>query len=388
MTSPWTAPGADPASGPERRPDTAPRAGAPDAPPRADGASLAERRELVSRAPLFPLRPLGLGEILGAATRIYRDRPRIVLTISAAVFAVAFVLTVIISGASFVPLAGSLEAAIETPDASVGVTGDVVSGLPTIFASLASGLLTMIAVQLVTVAVAPLALGQATERPLSDGEAWQAVRRRGGAAVLAGLLLSLAMMLALAVLGGLGALPLALTGEATWWTVVPLLLGILASAGLMLWLWARTALVTPAIAIEGLGPIAGLRRSFQLTAGQRLWRVLGISLLLALLASVVSQTISSVTGVVGMIAYVGILVGSQMSQLLLGMIVLLVITMLGAYVASLLAQPFLAAGATALYADQRMRHEAWDVELTRRAQQARADAAAREDGTGPDRHRG
>lgn len=385
MTSPWTAPGSDPTAGQEpRHADAASPGGAMGAPPRPDGPSLAERRELISRAPLFPLRPLGVGEILGAATRIYRDRPRIVLTVSAAIFAVAFVLTTIVSGASLVPLVGSLEAAMNAPDAPPGVTIGLDDGLAELAGAVATGLLTMVAVQLVTVPIAALAMGEATERPLSDGEVWQAVRRRGGAAVLAGLLLSLAVALSLAVVVGLGALPLALIGEATWWTVGPLLLALVAGAVLSLWLWARTALATPAIAIEGIGPIAGLRRSFRLTAGRRLWRVLGISLLLILLASLVTQVISAITSLVGMIAYTGILVASQMTQLMLGMAVLLVITMLGAYVASLIAQPFLAAGTTALYADQRIRHEAWDVELARRTRDARARTGD-EPGSGPDR---
>ncbi|MDO5662996.1 MAG: glycerophosphodiester phosphodiesterase, partial [Brachybacterium sp.] len=47
------------------------------------GRSAALQRELVRRQPLFPLRPMSVGELLSAATRIYSARPRLVLGLAA-----------------------------------------------------------------------------------------------------------------------------------------------------------------------------------------------------------------------------------------------------------------------------------------------------------------
>lgn len=378
MSSPWTAPGADPAA-PEPTAATEPAPGHEQrGTATVDGAALAERRELVARAPLFPLRPLGLGEILGAATRIYRDRPRIVLSVSAVVFAIVFVLVTVLSGVSMLPLLGSMQAALDAPDAQTApLSVDLTQSLATMAGSLVAGSLSTVAVQVVTVVIAAVTIGEATGRPLTDAEAWAALRRHGVPAMLAGLLTAALTLLAVVVPVVLGSLPLLLTGQSGPLTVIPFLLALGAGLLLALWLWARSCLLAPALAIEDLGPVAALRRSFALTRGRRLWRVLGISVLLSLLASMVAQVISGFTGVIGVVAYVGILLASQMSQLMLGVGVLLVITMLGAFLASMIAQPFLSSGVTALYADQRMRHEAWDVELARASRSARADALGR-----------
>ena len=107
-----------------------------------------------------------------------------------------------------------------------------------------------------------------------------------------------------------------------------------------------------------------------MTRGRRLWRVLGIGALLYLLYTFAVQVIAGVFSTIAMIAYFAILLASSFEAVVLGMIVLTVLMMVGSYVATFLLAPFLSAGFVALYADGRMRHEAWDVELTRRAREA------------------
>ena len=60
---------------------------------------------------------------------------------------------------------------------------------------------------------------------------------------------------------------------------------------------------------------------------------------------------------------------------MLAMGVMTVIMMLGTYIATFLLAPFLCAGYAAIYADNRMRHEAWDVELNRQARAGREPTA-------------
>src|SRR5699024_6595393 len=136
------------------------------------------------------------------------------------------------------------------------------------------------------------------------------------------------------------------------------------------WVWARTVLAIPALVLEDAGVLGALRRSLVLTRGRRLWRVLGTVVLLYLIYVVASQVIAGVFGTVGVIVYVVILFATSMEGLLLGMLVLTVISMAGSYAATFLLAPFLSAGLVAVYADSRMRHEAWDVELLGRAREA------------------
>lgn len=367
MTNPWTAPGA---SGDET-------GGAPDAVPpttSGPGAPGPLQRELVARAPLFPLRPLGVGEILGAATRIYRLRPRISLLVSAAVYALSFVLTTALSGASLLPLAGQVQASMDG-SASVSGPGDG-ELLGTLGASFASGLVSLVAAQLVTIALSALAIGEATGTPLADRAVWRTMRRHGASAILAGLIIAVATLMLWAVLVGLGLLPLLIADEARWWTITPLLLALLLAVGGSVVIWMRTALTAPALVVEELGALGAIRRSLALSRGRRRWRVLGVGALLVLLVYVLTQVLSSAFGIVAVVAYAALLLAGGPGLVVLAMGVLLVLTMLGAYVASVLSEPFRSAGMAALYADQRMRWESWDVELTRRSRDARDAAMA------------
>ena len=385
MTSPWTAPGSEGGRAEEAPPTIAPMspwadpvadsdsaAGAPAGPAASERA---QRRELVARAPLFPLRPLGLGEILGAATGLYRLRPRRILVVSAVVFAIATVIITLLSGISLVPMVGTLQATMDQASTSTGAEVDLgttpAEAIAVLAGTLATSLISVIAVQVVTAAMAPLALAEATGRPLSTSQMWASARRHGPRAALLGLIIALASMLLVGILIALGTLPLVLTGGENLWLLLPLGLAVLLSILGVLWLMARTTLATPALVLEDLGPVAALRRSFALTRGRRLWRVLGITLLLMLLASVAMQMVAGVVSMVATIVYIAILVATQFQQLMLAMGVMLVLSMLGSFIASTLVQPFVSAGTTVLYADERMRQEAWDVELNRASRERR-----------------
>ncbi|MGP9538997.1 glycerophosphoryl diester phosphodiesterase membrane domain-containing protein [Brachybacterium sp. AOP43-C2-M15] len=378
MSTQWTAPGAtggddasatpegDPAStgtGPVEPSGPAPRGG--------------PRRELVQSMPLFPLRPLGLGEILGAAVRIYRLRARSVLGVAAAVYGVAFVITTFATGASMVPIIGDMQAVMEDPQAEVAGLDSLADAAVLISSTALTLVVTLVAAALVTVALTRVALGEAVGRPVPTEEMWATMRRRGLPAVVVSLLIGLLGTVLFAVPFVLGMLPLVLLQEASVLTIVLLVLGLVVGVLAAIWLWARTVLAVPALVIEDTTVLGALRRSFGMTRGRRFWRVLGIALLVYVLYSVAMQVIAGVFGTLATILYLAILLASSFEAIVLGMAVLTILSMLGSYAASFLLAPFLSAGIVAVYADNRMRHEAWDVELTRRAREAWDEGVAR-----------
>ena len=369
MSTQWTAPGT---SGPgEPSPSPAP-GGGPFAAEPAGGAPAPQggpRRELVQSMPLFPLRPLGLGEILGAAVRIYRLRARSVLGIAAVVYGVAFVIMTFATGASMVPMFGDMQATLEDPDAVPTGMSTVSDIVLTVVSSLVSGIVSLVSTALVTVALTRVALGEAVGTHVPTSAMWATMRRKGLPAMGVSLLVALMSSVLFVVIFGLGMLPLILLGEATVVTVVVLVLGLIVGLLGVLWIFARTILAVPALVLEDIGVIAALRRSFAMTRGRRLWRVLGIALLVYVIYMFAAQLLVAMFVTVGTVIYVAILLVS-FEAMLLGMIVLTVFSMLGSYAATFLLAPFLSAGFVALYADNRMRHEAWDVELTRRARAA------------------
>lgn len=376
MSTPWTAPGATGHS--ESSPTTAsatgpsgegpsPHSFSPTGAPAPQGAP---QRELVQAMPLFPLRPLGLGEILGAAVRIYRLRAKSVLGVAAAVYGVAFVIMTFSTGASMVPLIGEMQSSLEDPTATATGMNTASDIVLTVLSYAVTFIVTILSSALVTVALTHIAMGEATGRPVSTAEMWATMRRRGLRAVGVSLIVGVLSLIIFLVISALGALPLIFLQEASALTIVPLVLGVLLAVLGMLWIWARTVLAIPALVIEETGVLGAISRSFSMTRGRRFWRVFGVSLLLYLLYSFAVQIIAGVFSTIATILYVVILLASSMEAIVLGIAVLTIIMMLGTYAASFLLAPFLSAGFVAIYADNRMRHEAWDVELTRQAREA------------------
>lgn len=356
----WAAPGSTGTGrGREDGPGAAPQPGMTDSVP----PPPAPRRELEVDAGLFPLRPLGLGELLGAAFRIYRARPRLVLGLSAIVMAIAFVGTTALTGASMMPM---LLQAVSLDDTStqtdlIGSVRDLVTAT---LSQLGAGLITLLASSAVTVAVTALTVTEAVRMPLSSAQVRTVLKRRLVPAVLVSLIVSVATLLIWVLAIGVSLLPLILLQDVHWWMLLPLLLCLLFAVLASLWLYGRTILAVPAVTIERIGPIAGLRRSFALTRGRRLWRPLGTALLLAVIAYFASQFLAGALSTVGFVAYFAILLATGGEALVLAASLLLISTMFAAFVASAVLAPFSSSGLAVLYTDARMRHEAWDLTLT------------------------
>lgn len=375
MSTGWTAPGSTEGS-PGQEPGSADPSGSPFSQP-AGGPPSGPRRELVQQVPLFPLRPLNVGEVLGAAVRIYRMRPKPVLGLSAAVYGVAFVLITLATGAGMIPFIGQMQATLEDPagdpfETSVG--GTAADLLATLGSTMVTMVISMVAASLVTVLLTRIAIGEATGHSIPDGRHWSPLRRLALPAIGVSLVVAFLGTVAFLIPLALGAVPLLVIQEASWLTIIALLLGLLVGVLAAVWVWARTALALPSLAIEETGVLGSLRRSFAMTAGRRLWRVLGLVLLVVVLWMIAQQVIAGVFGFVAGILYAVILLASMFEAIVLGVAILTVVAMIGSYIATFLLAPFLSAGYAAIYADNRMRHEAWDVELNRRSRAAQDPA--------------
>jgi hypothetical protein len=103
--------------------------------------------------------------------------------------------------------------------------------------------------------------------------------------------------------------------------------------------------VAPAIVVEELGPIRGMRRSFRLIK-RRYWGVLGIALLTALLSTVIGSALGFIPQTAAFI------VGLRWGWLLLAA---------GAIISGVLTTPFVAIVSTLVYFDGRIRWEGFDL---------------------------
>lgn len=129
-----------------------------------------------------------------------------------------------------------------------------------------------------------------TGDPVSGPQA----RREAAARFVPGLIAALIVLVAIAVLFGAGLtiwlIPFVVVGTPNAASVLVALVLLVAVAAPAIWLSVSFSMVTPAVAIEKRGPLASLRRSFQLVR-PRWWPTLGYLLLVGLLGSVAAQLI-------------------------------------------------------------------------------------------------
>jgi hypothetical protein len=107
---------------------------------------------------------------------------------------------------------------------------------------------------------------------------------------------------------------------------------------------------TPALIIEGLGPIRAMSRSVELVR-PRFWPVLGMAVVSGLMASVLASILSWPFTIV-----------AELIGLHWGFILVAV----GSILPALVASPFVSIVATLLYFDGRIRHEGFDLQMLAR----------------------
>ena len=301
----------------------------------------------------IPLRPLNLGDMYDAAFRIIRFNPKATVGSSVLVAAVSMALPVLLT--AILTLTVDL-----TSDGSGDLsTGEAIAIIGTTGSLLLGTLLQSIGLLLVTGMVAHVVAAAAVGRRLSLGEAWAATR--GSRWRLIGLTLLLGLMF-IGIVVAYAAVWLLLAVVAPSWVLV--LFGIVsvpAFLAFLVWWWVRVYyLPVPALMIERIGVTAAIGRAFRLTRKQ-FWRTLGIGILTAIIAAVAGSLLSMPFSLAAQFVPLA-MSGSQYVAL-----VTVVLTALATVVQTAFVTPFSAAVTSLQYLDQRMRKEAYDVELMARA---------------------
>lgn len=285
------------------------------------------------------LRPLGVGDIVDRVFGMYRQRPLMFIAIAA----IPYLLLVLLIGALTVTFAAGALAAL-APYLGGNIDPDRLD--PARLLPLLGPLVAFVAV--VAVAAVGVSLVQSAAliaamsarymgRETTIREALRAGLRRSAALLGMGLLALLAFVALWVVLVAV----MVMVRE--WWALVA---GVLAGAVATFYL-ANSWMVSPAVVtLEGAGPIQGLRRSWQLSQGNR-WRIFGLWLLLLVLQVVLSSLLSFVL--------LASLAADEVVRAILNQAVNLVATVAWA--------PAYWGTFAVLYYDLRVRREAFDLQL-------------------------
>lgn len=343
---PWAAPGSaspphDPWQTPGGVPPWQPQAIAPAAaPPLRPGA--------------IPLRPLGLGDIFDATFRILRRNGG--ATVGAAVLVAVASMVVPLVVAIAVTSSSNDLSFLDTSSNSSSFDTSNGSGLVAVFLSLGfSGLVQFVGLMFVSAMAVPVTLAAAAGRTMTMREAWRATRGRRWRVLGVVLLFTLAVTL----LVGVYVLPFVIIGLNGGDTVSFVVWGVVATPALvvaLVWAWVRLyVLQLPALIGERLGVFAAAGRAYALSRRQ-FWRIFGIALLTGIMVSIAAQVISFPIILVSQL--LPVMVGIRW----IGLSLVLGQTLRGVITAAF-TTPVISVVSALLYVDQRIRKEAFDVEL-------------------------
>lgn len=299
----------------------------------------------------MPLRPLTLGDMYDAAFRIIRFNPKATVGSAVLVAAVTMAIPIVVTAI----LTATVDVTIDqagTPDdeSLVGFAGS--------FGSLLLGIVLFSFGSLfVTGMVAHVVNAAAIGKRLTLGEAWAATR--GKRWRLVGLAVVLWVLSAAGVAAYVGAWVLVAVNGRTSVVVAWGLVTLPLFVGLMVWFWIRVYLLpVPVLMLEDVGVFGAIRRAYRLTARQ-FWRTFGIAVLTVIVVAIASNVLALPISLIGQ---VGLLVGGRYSLL-----VYVGCQALAQVVTAAFATPFTSGVTSLQYVDQRMRKEAYDVELMTRA---------------------
>jgi hypothetical protein len=343
---PGSEPGGPPPPGWAPQPAAAPPMWAPPPAPGMLGAA--------HKPGALPLRPLALGDIYDAAFKIIRFNPKATVGSAVLVAVVAMAIPIVVTAL----LTLLVDLSLDQSDGDLSTAQEL--GYAGSGASLLLGsLLQSIGLILVTGMIAHVGAAAAIGRRLSLGEAWAATR--GSRWRLVGLTLLLALMLMAIALVYVVAWVLVIALLPTWTIVVFGIVSVPAVLVFLVWFWIRVYyLPVPALMIERIGVTAAIGRGFRLTRKQ-FWRTFGIALLTFVVGAVAGGMLAAPFSIAAQV--VPLAIESSRYAILIGV----VLAAVGSVVQTAFVAPFTAAVTTLQYLDQRMRKEAYDVELMAQA---------------------
>jgi hypothetical protein len=336
MTDPqhWAPPGS---GTPEPVPASAPPEEAP-APARTESDELETE---------IPLRPLGVSEILDGAVTYIRRNPRATLGMSAILTTTVEVLLTL---AQYFVI-GSRARTEVTPRVLARSLGwaFIVSG--------AGLVLTALVILLLSGLLAPVMARTLLGRSTSYGRAWTIARpcfwRLLGAAGMIMLIVIVAVAVPFAPLVAAVA-----SGAPTGLQALGWIIGLPLAIVLMVSGYVWFALAAPILVMERRGVFASLRRSAEIVRG-RWWRTFGVLVLALLITTIAGSIVLPMPFTV----VERILLGIHPEPGGWTLIAVVAVGGVGQIIAGTLVNPFNAGVIAMLYADRRMRREAFDLEL-------------------------
>lgn len=297
------------------------------------------------------LRPLGIGDIVDRVFSVYRQRPLLFIALAAVPYLALFL---VIGGIalSFGSLLTPLGPYIDTLSDSLTVTTGTRPSVP-ITPAIGTAIVTLIVLAviggLISVLFLSVQIGSLVDaatarylgRETTVGASFRAGLKVAPKIIATGLLLFLSLSVGWLLLFVL----LALANNALIATV-----GILGGLVATVFVFASWLVAPVVAAVEPVGPLHAVRRSWWLSKGHR-WRILGLQLLLVVLQLVLSTLISFI--------FVAAFISDAVVRLVLQNIVNVIATVLWA--------PIEWGTFTILYFDLRVRKEALDLQLAAEA---------------------
>jgi hypothetical protein len=302
----------------------------------------------------IPLRPLTLGEIYDGAFRIIRFNPKATVGSAVLVASITMIIPVVVTAILTWTIGATFDATGDDQS-----TEDLAGQLGSFGALGLGAVLQVFGLLFVTGMIVQVTAAAAIGRRLSLGQAWAATRGKRWRLVGLSVLLWVMTLAIIAVY--VVAIVVAFTVTDDLLAAVLFTVGWSALFGCVLvWFWIRVYyLPVPALMLEPIGVFQALGRGFRLTRRQ-FWRTFGIALLTYIIAQVGGSMLSFPISLVGQIAIFAL----DPEYALLGLVVLQAVT---SVVAAAFVAPFSSAVSSLQYVDQRMRKEAFDVELMTQA---------------------
>jgi hypothetical protein len=310
---------------------------------------------------IVPLRPLLFGEILDGAFQTIRRNPASMLGSALLGQCVALLLTGALIAGSF-GIISSLEqlesGQIDSQSEFAEVGGPILGMLAGLLGViLLYALILSILGGVMAVPVSRAALNRKT----GFKQMWGLVRHRLLALAGLSLVLLLVLLAPTAVVVVVSVALVSAMGPAGILLVFPIGLGLVA---VIFWLSIKLLVAPAALAIEELGIIDSLRRSWSLTTNSW-WRTFGIVLVAGLIVGVIGQVVQfPISFAIGGISSV-VSPHADTDQQMATLVVTLVITLVVSALVGALGFAFQTAISSLLYLDMRMRRDGLDVELVR-----------------------
>jgi hypothetical protein len=326
---------------------------------------------------LLPLRPLGLGTILGAPFRLMRRNPRPTLGVALALQAVVLVVSGVVIGLITAQAFARIDSSLQG-DASTIEAGSIA----TLYLSLLIPVLLSLVVSALVQAVIVLEVSRQTlGEKLRFGRLWARVRGRLGAVIGWTFLVVLFVILWYVLVVILVVLA-TLLGSANLGVGIGLgILFVLGAIVLAVWLAVKLSLTNCAIVLERVSVGRAMGRSWRLTTGVGpFWKTLGIEALVGAIlyfgTSILTFPISLLGGVFTSLVDPN---GSGSGSASAVSVIVLVATGVVALVAGAVASVIVSATTALIYLDQRMRKEGLDLDLARFVEERQAGAETVQD---------